>query len=156
MNGFDHDGSFGHVLGRTSRAMLNMLQKMFTAAGFDITVEQWTLLINIRNAGCQFQQQIAESVYRDKTTVARLAGGLEKKGLIRRSAGGADRRHKRVEITDRGLRLLECLKPLALEAQAKALGGLDRDRLDQCRETLIAIYTNILDRGAGGREGSDF
>ena len=60
MHVFDHDGNFGHMLGRTSRAMLNMLQKKFRQAGCDITVEQWTLLINIRNAGSQSQQQLAE------------------------------------------------------------------------------------------------
>ncbi|MBN2109077.1 MAG: MarR family transcriptional regulator, partial [Deltaproteobacteria bacterium] len=76
MNVFDHDGNFGHMLGRTSRAMLNMLQKKFRQAGSDITVEQWTLLINIRNAGGQSQQQLAEMVYLDKTTIARLAAGL--------------------------------------------------------------------------------
>ena len=144
MNAFDHDGSFGHVLGRTSRAMLNMLQKMFTAAGHDITVEQWTLLINIRNAGNQSQQQIAETVYRDKTTVTRLAGGLERKGLIRRTADAADRRQKQVEITEKGLRLLRELKPLALDAQQKALNNLPKDKLGLCRDVLVRIYKNIL------------
>ncbi len=81
MHIFEHDGSFGHMLGRTSRAMLNMLQKKFRQAGCEITVEQWTLLINIRNAGGQSQQQLAELAYLDKTTIARLAAGLEKKAL---------------------------------------------------------------------------
>ena len=99
MHVFDHDGNFGHMLGRTSRAMLNMLQKKFRQAGCDITVELWTLLINIRNAGGQSQKQLAELVYLDKTTITRLAAGLEKKGLIIRKSGSADRRQKRLVIT---------------------------------------------------------
>ena len=145
-NIFDHTGTFGHVLGRTSRAMLNMLQKMFTAFGHDITVEQWTLLINIRNAGNQSQQQIAETVYRDKTTVARLAESLEKKGLIARTADGADKRQKRVAITEKGLLLLQVLKPLALEAQHKSLRGIEEERLHICQEVLMHIYGNILEK----------
>lgn len=141
---FDHDDSFGHVLGRTSRAMLNMLQKKFRAAGHDITVEQWTLLINIRAAAGQSQQQIADRVCRDKTTVARLMGGLEKKGLIKRVSDTSDRRHKRVRITRNGSRLLELLRPLALSAQCEALQGIDRKTLDGCRNTLIIVHRNIL------------
>ena len=144
MNVFDHDGNFGHMLGRTSRAMLNMLQKKFRQAGSDITVEQWTLLINIRNAGSQSQQQLAEMVYLDKTTIARLAAGLEKKGLISRKSVSADRRQKRLGITSQGMALLATLKPVALSAQQQVLQGIDPKKLQNCREVLQQVYGAIL------------
>jgi len=144
VNVFDHDESFGHMLGITSRAMINILQKKFTASGHDITVEQWTLLINIGNAGGQFQQQIAQQVYRDKGTVARLADGLERKMLIRRISDAHDRRQKRVVITEQGRTLLETLQPLAFDVQRTILKNLERDRLNDCREVLLSIYKNIL------------
>ena len=144
MQVFDHDGNFGHMLGRTSRAMLNMLQKKFRQAGCDITVEQWTLLINIRNAGGQSQQQLAELVYLDKTTIARLAAGLEKKGLIIRESHGADRRQKLLAITARGTALLAALKPVALSAQQQVLLDLDPEKLKSCREVLQRVYSTIL------------
>ena len=144
MQVFDHDGNFGHMLGRTSRAMLNMLQKKFRLAGCAITVEQWTLLINIRNAGGQSQQQLAELVYLDKTTVARLAAGLEKKGLISRESVSADRRQKRLVITARGTALLANLKPIALAAQQMVLQDLDPEKLKSCREVLRRVYDTIL------------
>jgi DNA-binding MarR family transcriptional regulator len=146
MNVFDHDGNFGHMLGRTSRAMLNMLQKKFRQAGCDITVELWTLLINIRNAEGQSQRQLAELVYLDKTTIARLAAGLEKKGLISRKSVSADRRQKRLVITARGTALLAALKPVALAAQQQVLQDLDPDKLRSCREVLQQVYGAILNR----------
>jgi DNA-binding MarR family transcriptional regulator len=144
MNVVDHGSNLGHMLGRTSRAMLNMLQKKFRQAGCAITVEQWTLLINIRNAGGQSQQQLAELVYLDKTTVARLAAGLEKKGLISRESVSADRRQKRLVITSRGTALLATLKPIALAAQQLVLQDLDPEKLKCCREVLRRVYDTIL------------
>ena len=144
MNVVDHESNLGHMLGRTSRAMLNMLQKKFRLAGCAITVEQWTLLINIRNAGGQSQQQLAELVYLDKTTVARLAAGLEKKGLISRESVSADRRQKRLVITARGTALLANLKPIALAAQQMVLQDLDPEKLKSCREVLRRVYDTIL------------
>ncbi len=144
MNVVDHESNLGHMLGRTSRAMLNMLQKKFRQAGCAITVEQWTLLINIRNAGGQSQQQLAELVYLDKTTVARLAAGLEKKGLISRESVSADRRQKRLVITSRGTALLATLKPIALAAQQLVLQDMDPEKLKCCREVLMRVYNTIL------------
>ena len=143
MNVFAHDGNFGHMLGRTSRAMLNMLQKKFRQAGYDITVEQWTLLINIRNTGGQSQQQLAGRVYLDKTTIARVAAGLEKKGLIRRAVSREDARQKSLVITRRGTALLESLVPVALEAQQQALACLDPKKLTICRDVLQQVYSTI-------------
>jgi len=144
MNIFDHDGNFGHMLGRTSRAMLNMLQKKFRQAGCDITVEQWTLLINIRNACGQSQQQLAELVYLDKTTIARLAAGLEKKGLISRTSVSADRRQKRLVITARGTAMLAALKPVALAAQQQVMQDIDPEKLKSCCDVLQQVYGAIL------------
>jgi DNA-binding MarR family transcriptional regulator len=144
MHVFDHDGNFGHMLGRTSRAMLNTLQKKFRQAGCDITVEQWTLLINIRNAGGQSQQKLAELVYLDKTTIARLAAGLEKKGLISRQSASTDRRQKRLVITAQGTAVLASLKPVALAAQQQVLQDLDPEKLRNCREILQQVYGAIL------------
>lgn len=131
------------MLGRTSRAMLNMLQKQFRRTGFDITVEQWTLLINIRNAPGRSQQQLAELVHLDKTTIARVAAGLEKKGLIRRAVSREDRRQKSLVITRRGTDLLAKLKPVALAVQQQVLEGLDPEKLASCREVLLQVYTAI-------------
>ena len=144
MNVLDHDGNFGHMLGRTARAMLNILQKKFRQAGYDITVEQWTLLINIRNADGQSQQQLAELVYLDKTTIARVAAGLEKKGLISRESHSTDRRQKLLVVTAQGTAMLAALKPVVLAAQQQVLQGMDSEKLKTCREVLQQVYSTIL------------
>ncbi len=135
--------SLAHLMGRTSRAVLSRVQKSFASAGHRITVEQWLLLVNLRNRDGQLHQELADNTYKDKTTVTRLLDGLEKKGLVARVAGEADRRQKRISITGKGQELLKELGPLALATQSSSLQGLDPGELEICRNVLLKIYGNV-------------
>ena len=145
MNTLDHHlrNSLAHLMGRTSRAVLNRVQKSFTSAGHPVTVEQWLLLVNLRNRDGQLHQELAGNTFKDKTTVTRLLDGLEKKGLVERVAGEADRRQKRISITGKGTELLKALGPLATETQSRALQGIDPKELEICRNVLLKVYNNI-------------
>ena len=133
----------GTLIGRTSHAILNTLQKRFREEGHAVTVEQWQLLINLNNTNDQFHQQLAENTFKEKSTVTRILDGLEKKGLVKRVAETKDRRQKRIRITAKGRALLEILKPLAHEVQSRALKGLDMERLGVCQDILLQIYGNV-------------
>jgi DNA-binding MarR family transcriptional regulator len=135
--------SMGTLIGRTSHAILNKLQKRFREEGHSITVEQWQLLINLNNTNDQYHQQLAENTFKEKSTTTRILDGLEKKALVKRVADTADRRQKRIQITAKGRTLLDKLKPLALDVQGRALKGLDLERLEVCQDILLQIYGNI-------------
>jgi DNA-binding MarR family transcriptional regulator len=133
----------GTLIGRTSHAILNRLQKRFREEGHAITVEQWQLLINLNNCDDQLHQQLAENTFKEKSTVTRILDGLEKKGLVKRVAGTSDRRQKRILITAKGRALLDKLRPLAQDVQSRALHGLDAEGIRACQDILLAIYGNV-------------
>ena len=135
--------SMGTLIGRTSQAILNRLQKRFRKEGYTITVEQWQLLINLNNCDDQLHQQLAENTFKEKSTITRILDGLEIKGLVKRVAGTADRRQKRIRITAKGRTLLDNLKPLVLDVQSRALRGLDPEGIRVCQDILLAIYGNV-------------
>ena len=135
--------SMGTLIGRTSHAILNKLQKRFREEGYAITVEQWQLLINLNNCDDQLHQQLAENTFKEKSTVTRILDGLETKGLVKRVAGTADRRQKRIRITAKGRVLLDKLRPLAHDVQSRALHGLDSDGIRVCQDILLTIYGNV-------------
>jgi len=135
--------SMGTLIGRTSHAILNKLQKRFREEGHIITVEQWQLLINLNNTNDQYHQQLAENTFKEKSTTTRILDGLEKKALVKRVADTADRRQKRIQITAKGRTLLDNVKPLALDVQSRALKGLDLERLGVCQDILLQIYGNV-------------
>jgi DNA-binding MarR family transcriptional regulator len=135
--------SLGHMMGRISRSILNQLQKSFTAAGCDLSVEQWLLLVHLRDWDGQIHQQLAHSTYRDKTTITRLLDGLENRGLVERVPDNADRRQKRVRIMPEGRKLIKKLKPLALKIQNKAMENIALQEIDLCKNVLSKIFQNI-------------
>ena len=135
--------SMGTLIGRTSHAILNNLQKKFREEGHNITVEQWQILINLNNSNDQFHQQLAENTFKEKSTITRLLDGLEKKDLIKRVADTSDRRQKRIRITPEGKKLLKNLRPFALEVQSRALNEIDLEQLKICQDILLKIYNNV-------------
>ena len=135
--------SMGTLIGRTSHAILNNLQKKFREEGCNITVEQWQVLINLNNTNDQFHQQLAENTFKEKSTITRLLDGLEKKNMIKRVADTLDRRQKRIRITSRGKSLLNKLKPFAHEVQGRALNDIDQKQMKICQDILLKIYNNV-------------
>ena len=135
--------SLGHMMGRISRSILSQLQKSFTTAGCDLSVEQWLLLVHLRDWDGQIHQQLAHSTYRDKTTITRLLDGLEKRGLVKRVSDITDRRQKRVRIMPEGRKLIKKLKPLALKIQNKAMEDIALQDIDMCKKILSKIYHNV-------------
>jgi len=133
----------GPMLIRTARAVGNMLQRMFVSRGFDISVEHWTILVNLFfHQNGQFQQQLADRTYKDKAAITRLVDGLEKRGLVIREEGKADRRQKKISLTEKGKKLMVELFPLAETAQKRGLQDIDPEKMHVFEEVLQQIFKN--------------
>ena len=73
---FNPNNSLSYLLDKTARAQLCHLQNIFTKANHDITVEQWMILLLLWKENGQFQQQLADVMCKDKTTLTRQIDGL--------------------------------------------------------------------------------
>ena len=83
-------------------AILFFLQRLFQQGGYDVTVDQWMILMVLWKCDGLHQQEIADAVNKDKASVTRLIHGLEKRNLVVRIAATDDRRRKRIHLTHRG------------------------------------------------------
>lgn len=139
----NHFEPLGPMLTRTSRAVTNMLQKMFSSKGFDITVEQWVILANLyfRQDG-QVQQQLAERTFKSKGVIARILHSMEKQNLVMRLDNDQDRRQKEIYITPKGKKLIQNLLPIAEQAQNQARQHIAPDDLAVCTAVLGQIFNN--------------
>ena len=140
------EDSLGHILNRTARAMCAMMQNSFNKAGYDVTVEQCALLFNLWRQDRQFQQQLADNTYKDKTSVTRIVDSLEKRHLAKRVLDKEDQRQKRIYLTRKGKKLQKELKTLALNVQEQCLNGIEPEHWEKCKEVLEKIYGNICKR----------
>lgn len=133
----------GPMLTRTSRAVGNMLQKMFLKAGHDISADEWAILANLKMlCDGQFQQQLADRTFKDKAAITRLIDGLEKRRLVKRVPDLNDRRQKKIFLTKKSSELMKKLFPVAKRAQIKGQQGIDSEHLEIFKSVLRQIFKN--------------
>jgi DNA-binding MarR family transcriptional regulator len=82
------------------------------------------------------QQEAAQRLRIDRTTMVALVDALEGKGLVGRRPHPGDRRKNMVELTDQGRSALEEGVRAAEEAEAKFLGRLSEEEARVLREML--------------------
>ncbi|MCP4715318.1 MAG: MarR family transcriptional regulator [Deltaproteobacteria bacterium] len=143
VNGFDINERLSYLLTRVVRASINRLQKRFTLTGQDVTVEQWMLLVLLWMRDGQHQQQLADTLGKDRTTVTRLIDGLERQSLLVRIPDTSNRRQKRICLTRTGRELEHALMSLEYENTMRQEDGISPEDLDTCKRVLKKVFDNL-------------
>lgn len=137
------DSSIAYLVGRTSRAMIKRLGKKFSDGHFDVSYEQWSILVHLYRKDGQTQQELARLAIKDKAAVTRLINVLEKKNMVVRVPDRYDKRSRLVYLTHKAKdfkpHLIELVKELLKEAEQ----GISQDEMTQCRQTLNKIFASI-------------
>ena len=98
-----------------ARVLTQLYDRHLAAAG--IEAPQFALLATLQGHGPATQQALGRRHGLDKTTVSRNVALLRKKKWVAVSVA-ADRRHRRVEITEGGRRILQAAAPRWSAAQS--------------------------------------
>ena len=133
-----------YSLDRAIRQYRKFAQANIDRAGIDITVDQWLVLRVIDEHDDLTQADIAERVFKDQASVARIIALLLKRGLIGAEPLPNDGRRTQLRVTVAGHDTLVAVQPVVLSNRATALEGLSETSLDQMRQGLERIYTNCL------------
>lgn len=142
---FTLDTALGFVVGRTFHIMRRAFTATVQGAGFQITPEEWVLLNRLWTLDGQRQTDLAESTFKDRTTVTRLLDGMVKKGLVRRETDPEDRRVVLAWLTDEGWSLIQQILPVMENLLRKATTGISEGELETTRNTLATFQTNLGD-----------
>ena len=121
-------------LRRIVRALYNHSQEVRAAYG--LTAAQLWALRELLKRGRMQMGQLAEALMVHQSSVSLLIGRLERRGLVRRVASGADRRVVTVELTRKG----EILVSDAPEAaHGRMMHGLDAISPTEVRKLREAV-----------------
>ncbi|MBV7533156.1 MarR family winged helix-turn-helix transcriptional regulator [Chitinophaga sp. sic0106] len=94
---------------------------------WDISMELVEILgLVYRRKGLN-QQEIADIIVKDKSSMTYLIDNLVRKGLVERTEDQRDRRNKLISITEKGRLLMEELNPWVTEIYEKATRELMTD-----------------------------
>ena len=140
---YELEESLGYLVGRAGRSMGARLNRNFTDAGFDVTCEQWAVLMNLWNKNGQSQQELAGITCKDKTSVTRLIDGLEKRDLVVRTPDKIDRRQKLIYLTNKGKNLQQRLIQIVQKTLLDAQKGISPKEIAICKKVLRSVYENM-------------
>lgn len=116
------DGDLVDMPGHLIRRLQQIASALFLdeAKAFDCTPVQYAALVAIGNHPGLDQTTLCNEIALDRSTIGGVVGRLEKRGLIRRANGAADRRTKSLHITAAGGRLVRDIEP-AVEATQRLI-----------------------------------
>ena len=137
------DDSLGYLVNRTARALVNRLSENFSRAGFDVTPEQWRVLVNLWAEDGRTQQALSQATDKKKTSITRLIHGMVKRSLVVRVPDGSDRRQNLIYLTHKGRQLQSGLSVQAKKTLDQAQAGINPQDLAVCKQVLRQVIKNI-------------
>lgn len=128
---------------RAALKLNNYYQKVVNP--FDITVDQWEILVVLWEKEGITQKELAERLHKDQTNVARMLFKLEKKEFIYRVVHETDRRSLRVYLTPKGSESKDDILSPSIEAYKNTIKGLSEEEVETFRRILSVMYNNVKD-----------
>jgi len=119
-------------------------------AGGGLTASEVAALVELAGGAALSQRELGERLGLEKSTVSRLAAGLEARGCLRRVREPADRRLYRVRLTARG-RELAARAVAAGDAHRRALLAALTDAELAALTTGLTALTRALDQTTADR-----
>ena len=138
-----NDELFDILVGKISGTINRTFLRTFSAAGIDISIEQWTVLACLWNKDKVTQQTLCSLTAKDKPSMTRLIDKLEKHNLVTRVSDHNDRRINLIHLTNNGIALQQKATELVEKIVCKALNNITDEELTISRGVLKKIMTNL-------------
>lgn len=116
---------------------------IFNSHGFNLTAEQFLVMDTLWDEGVMSQQQIADTILKDKNSVTKLIDTLEKKGLVERVAGMSDKRQNLIHLTQKAVEIKESITQVAIDTTDNIIKDISREDLINFVKVLNKMAENI-------------
>lgn len=137
------DESLGFWLYRSHIQVSAALRQAFQDAGYDLTPEQWAVLLRLREQEGLNQSQLGEKTFKDRHNITRILKQLDKRGYIEKRHDKKDKRAFHVYLAPAGRNILKELKPMVLKHRNRVCKGFSKDELLEIRDYLGHIVNNL-------------
>lgn len=138
------DRSFGFLLHDIARLMRKRYEQRARPLG--LTRAQWQVLAHLQRHEGINQSGLAELLEIEPITIARLLDRMEEAGLVERRADPADRRARRLFLTERAWPMLERGRALGDQVRAEAFTGLTAAEREQLIDMLLRVRGNLSEK----------
>jgi len=132
---------FIHI-GDAVKPLVKSMHKILDKAKVPLQFDQIQPLMELYKIGELSQQEIADSIGRDKSSVQRTIQNLIKMGLVTIEVDAADKRRNKVNITAKGQSLAEKIHLNAVDVNRKVTRTISKEEMAQFKSILGKIKTN--------------
>ncbi len=126
-----------YMLKRAELAVRNCLE--VTLQQFDLTANQYLMLLRLRYDGAQSSAQFARAVGVRPQSVTDIIGPLERKGLIQRRESPENRRILLIALTAKGRQMMSRARKVTVRLDRELLAGLDAQEISVLRKAMEKI-----------------
>lgn len=131
--------SLGYIMVNVSWQMKETLRKLFLAKGYDVTSDQFAVLLRLWQQDGISQLELCQKTCKNKSNLTRILDSMEKRGLLFRQLSKQDRRSYNICLTEKGTGLKDGMISIALEFQTSILNGINKEE----EKVLLKVLDNI-------------
>jgi MarR family transcriptional regulator, organic hydroperoxide resistance regulator len=152
LNAYRLEDSLGFLVNQASRSIRRRFDRELACRDVTVTGEQYGVMVHLWHRGAQHQKDLAGILAKDKTTIARLVGALEARGMVHRAPDPGDRRHNLLSLTDLGEESMTGLTAAAQAVLSEVVRQLPPEEVATCKQVLRGICS-ALDPQWSSEEG---
>lgn len=147
---FDLESYLPYLINRAGVRLANAFGEVLES--YRITLPMWRVMAALDHRGGQRVGQLAAMTSIEVSTLSRLLGAMEEKGLVLRQRSDEDARTVTVGLTELGARLTGQIIPTALHYEEVALQGFAPRETAALKAMLARVFKNLDRLDAGARE----
>lgn len=130
-------------IGETSRLVHKRVTAIFSERGFDVTVEQFSVLALLWYKEGVKQQDIADGLKRNKTTITRIVENMINRNLIVKVPDQLDKRNKLIYLTQKGKALQKEMVKSSGLVYYQTLNNISSKDIEKCLVILKQMMKNL-------------
>lgn len=135
--------SLGYLIGVSHWKLYKKMASKFSKADYDVTPDQWRVLVSLLNDGEMYQSQLALHHKKDRAGIKRLVDHLERKGLVGRMPSDDDTRMNIIKLTKEGNETVHHLNLLAKESIAESFNDFSESEVIMLKRLLTKLIDHI-------------
>ena len=138
--------AFPYLVTRVGVRMGELFSRRLKSYG--VTLPMYRVMAALWQRGGQRLGDLSEMTSVEISTLSRLVGVMQRRGLLSRTRPDSNARSVQINLTRSGRALVEQLIPLAQRHEEVGLRGLAADEVDVLKKNLVTVYRNLdgLDR----------
>ncbi len=118
----------------------------FIKAGFEITPEQFTVLMTLNENNGMYLRQLADITYKDRPNMTRIVSILESGGYVTSELAADGRQVKKLYITDKGREACGQILPQILNVWDSMVKDMAEEEVDNFIDMLNHIESNLREK----------